>query len=348
MRAMMLIANRYEGTGGAAYGGMSEVHHLMDLHLDRKVVLKRVKKTADTSRLIDEQMSLLALRSKHVVELLDIVTYEVLGSEETGLILENISGSDLVEGTFTYGEEYLKTLWQIAAGLSDIHAAGIIHRDIKPHNIRCTDTGVIKIFDFGLSRREGIDNKTKSIIGTDGYMAPELFGSTTIGFSNSIDVFAFGQTALSLLEPIALRTSTDPTILCSVALSGADAGLKAVIGRCLSINPTDRPTMIEIRDLLAKLILFDKHKAAFYSGNNAYFLNAQKRSINLKTNAGNIAINYDGHRMVVTAINGNVSINRNMLSVGSEIASSGVIIFRPINGVPAFVAYDLSNPQVAV
>jgi serine/threonine protein kinase len=82
--------------------------------------------------------------------------------------------------------EFQKILWQIAAGLSDIHRAGVIHRDIKLQNIRRDKFGIIKIIDFGLAREVGVDDKTKSITGTIGYMAPELFGTSTISFSPAV------------------------------------------------------------------------------------------------------------------------------------------------------------------
>lgn len=59
----MLIANRYEPTGAMAWGGMAEVHTCEDKHLKRHVVLKRVKKAKDFSRLEDELKSLLRVRT---------------------------------------------------------------------------------------------------------------------------------------------------------------------------------------------------------------------------------------------------------------------------------------------
>lgn len=345
----MLIANRYEGTGNAAWGGMSEVHELIDLHLDREVVIKRMSQTADSSRLVDEQKALLTLRAKHVVELLDIVQYEFMGRQETGLVLEKIVGNDLQEGEFSsYDNAYLKTLWQIASGLADIHAAGVIHRDIKPGNVRRDHMGVIKIFDFGLSRQTGVDNKTRSIAGTDGYMAPELFGDRTLAFTNAIDVYAFGQTALSLIDSDSSST-TDIGQRCDNTLSQASSEMRGMVKRCFAPVPVDRPTMESIRDLVSSRLLYNQHRASFHNPPNLYQLNDAKLSISLKTNSGSISIGYDGYRMTVSGVSGNVSINNQRLSVGDEIVHSGVIIFRPDgNGYPAFVPYDLSNPQVAI
>jgi hypothetical protein len=73
----MLIAGRYEPTGAAAWGGMAEVHRFIDTHLGREIILKRLRNPADARRLLDEKKALLRLRSKHVVQLFDIVRYDI-------------------------------------------------------------------------------------------------------------------------------------------------------------------------------------------------------------------------------------------------------------------------------
>jgi serine/threonine protein kinase len=172
---MTLIADRYEPTGNAAWGGMGEVNECIDKNLSRKVMLKRVFKASDMPRLMDEQKALIKLRSKHVVQLLDVVKFDWNAQTITCLVLEYIDGQDLDKISFKPDLDYQKVLWQVASGLADIHAAGVIHRDIKPENIRRDKFGVVKIFDFGLAREVGKDDKTRSIAGTLGYMAPELF-----------------------------------------------------------------------------------------------------------------------------------------------------------------------------
>jgi len=57
----MLIAGRYEPTGAAAWGGMAEVHRMIDTHLDREIILKRLRNPADARRLVDEKKALLRL-----------------------------------------------------------------------------------------------------------------------------------------------------------------------------------------------------------------------------------------------------------------------------------------------
>jgi eukaryotic-like serine/threonine-protein kinase len=110
---MPLIANRYEPTGNATWGGMGELNECEDKNLARKVMLKRVFKPSDFSRLLDEQKALIKLRSKHVVQLLDVVTFRWKTTDITCLVLEFIDGTDLDQLSFEPDAGFHKLLWQI-------------------------------------------------------------------------------------------------------------------------------------------------------------------------------------------------------------------------------------------
>lgn len=343
----MLIANRYEATGGAFWGGMAEVHTFTDQHLNRPVMLKRIIKPEDVNRLLDEQKALLSVRSKHVVELLDIVEYDYAGTVEKGLILEYIDGHDLAEGSRVPDAVYTKVLWQIAAGLSDVHAAGVIHRDIKPANIRVDSAGIIKIIDFGLSRQVGIDDKTRSIIGSFGYMAPELQSSKPMSFTPAVDVYAFGATALSLIVPVARQVGATCPALASVVLAGADQRVIDIVAPCLEHDATKRPLITDVRDQLASLLLEGQHRA--WLNNNGALTEINNSSPTAKINAGvgSIEIQYTGTNFVVLAASGAVNINNMMVVPGQQVPSSCVIIFGNQGARSrAFVTFDASNPEV--
>ncbi len=302
----MIIANRYEPTGNASWGGMGEVHECIDNHLSRLVMLKRVKRTADARRLIDEQKALLKVRSKHVVQLLDIVQYDYEDQKETGLILEKIDGRNLVEGSLSYGKNYLETLWQIAAGLADIHHAGMIHRDIKPDNIRIDQSNVIKIIDFGLARESSVDAKTRSIVGTLGYMAPELRGTRTIAFTSAIDIYAFGWTAISLVKPLARISPDDRSTGLDDAVGGNDPQLRSLIERCISADPTLRPQAIEVRELIGRRLLHNKHRARLIDGPNVVELNARQSSASVRGTDGSLKVSYNGEAFVCRDVVGSI------------------------------------------
>lgn len=344
---MKIIADRYEPTGNASWGGSGELNECYDLNLSRKVMLKRVLKTADFSRLLDEQKALLKLRSKHVVQLLDVVRFPYAGTEITCLVLEYIDGTDLDKLKFAADADYQKLLWQIATGISEIHGAGVIHRDIKPQNIRRDHNGVVKIFDFGLARETGKDDKTRSISGTLGYMAPELFGTSTISFSSAVDVYAFGRTALSLLGhappndkplPVAPGTifSAHPTL---------NASICQVLERCLEHKPANRPSMRDVATTLGQDLLRDKHRARIIMNGTPHELNANIRSLRIKSGVGNVRIDYDGNEFVVSQVTGDVFINNQRVTAGTKMLAACVITIGS-GSSRAFVTFAVSNPEI--
>jgi serine/threonine protein kinase len=345
---MMLIADRYEPTGNASWGGMGEVNECTDNNLSRKVVLKRVHKASDMPRLLDEQKALLKLRSKHVIQLLDVVRFSWNGDEITCLVLEFIDGVDLSKLKFSPDHDFQKILWQIASGISDIHDAGVIHRDITPSNIRRDVHGVIKIFDFGLARETEKDDRTRSIIGTPGYMAPELFGSKTIPFSQAVDVFSFGTVALSLLgqQPSAGLPTKITSASVKKRFPQLDDESAKLIGGCLELAPSARPKMSEVASIIGRELLRDKHRARVVNGSNVQELHSQNRSINLQSAVGSLRIDYDGFKFVVTQVTGSVFINNSPVSVGDQMLSSCVITIGAAGANRGFVTFDVSNPEV--
>src|SRR5690606_38501991 len=106
---MTLIASRYRPEGGALSGGMSETFEFFDVRLKRRVILKRLQEGQESRRLMDEQKALLRVRSKHVVQLLDLVEGTFSNGKSACLVLEFIDGTDLREQEFQPDDEYLRT-----------------------------------------------------------------------------------------------------------------------------------------------------------------------------------------------------------------------------------------------
>ncbi len=330
---------------------MGDIYFCSDKHLQRDVVLKLLKDGEDERRLLDEQKALIQLRSKHVVQLFDVISVND-GRDKTALVLEYIDGENLEIGKYVPGESFLKILWQITCGLADIHAAGVIHRDIKPQNIRVDRGGVVKILDFGLARREGEDANTRSIIGTIGFMAPELWKGATISFDASIDVYAFGVTALALLKikPPREIFERPPVPVITGALSSLRGSLPdeivSMLEQCLSYKSDDRPSMRAVEEVLRQHLLKDKHRALVVMGGKAHELNATSRKMALKYGEiGSVEIEYDGFKFSVLAFSGVVSINNKSVSIGMGLPDCCVIAF---GAAPArkFVTFDVSNPEV--
>src|SRR6185312_10815437 len=102
-------------------------------------------------RLLDELAALSAIRSKHVVQVYDVV--RAADGSIKAVVEEYLSGDD-IEGKPAPKDTRttLDLLYPIAAGIADIHAHGRVHRDIKPGNMKRDADGCLKIFDFGLAK----------------------------------------------------------------------------------------------------------------------------------------------------------------------------------------------------
>lgn len=343
---------RYSLQESGISGGMGDILSCKDNHLDRKVIIKILKNNEEERRLLDEQKALLKLRSKHVVQLYDIIDIVVDGKTKKGLVLEFIDGADLEYKHQESIDERLKKLWQIACGLSDIHSAGIIHRDIKPNNIRLDENNIIKILDFGLARSSGKDALTHSVIGTLGYMAPELWKRSNISFDQSIDVYAFGVVVFDLFSiekpdelyehpPVPVRSST-----ISELAKVLPADLVGTLSSCLSHDRSSRPTMEHVKNKLAKHLLKNKHRALFVLNNKKYELNAKKNDVTVTWGGGGqMKIEYDGFDFKVASFSGDVTVNNQPVILNKIFPSCSVITL--INGGSrTFVTFDISRPEV--
>jgi serine/threonine protein kinase len=192
---------RYVPTGKKfSGGGTSDVIICDDGHLDRTVVVKALKPGVDQRRLLDELAALQAIRSKHVVQIYDIIRDE--SDTITAIVEEYLPGEDLTRSSVPATvDDFLAMLYPIAEGIADIHAHGRVHHDIKRGNMKYDAEGCLKIFDFGLSRDASKNASTLGLIGTRGFMAPELFrpgADGRVSFTPAVDVYAFGATCLAI------------------------------------------------------------------------------------------------------------------------------------------------------
>ncbi|WP_205957129.1 serine/threonine-protein kinase [Pantoea stewartii] len=346
------LPSRYISIDSGLGGGMGDVFKCQDTHLDRTVILKVLKEGGEERRLIDEQMALIKLRSKHVVQLFDFTEIEVDGTSRDALVLEFISGEEICHDASYNASYIMKLLWQVACGLADIHSASIIHRDIKPNNILIDENGVVKILDFGLARNEGDDALTKSIIGTPGYMAPELFRSGQISFDNKIDVYAFGVLAIDLLglnRPDELNYFPPSEVMTFPALySALPRTIADIIMACISIDKDKRPSMHDVKKSLEKILLQDKHNALIVMKGQQHKISSNSRKANITWGgSSSMTINYDGFSFLIESINGLAKVNNIRIVPGKILEGCSVITLeRTDSPVRTFVTFDISNPEV--
>lgn len=158
---------------------MSTVYVATDLRLDRDVALKvlhphLVNDGNFLDRLAREARAAAKLSHPHVVGVLD----QGHDGGTAYLVMEYIKGHTLRDVINAKGalspRLALALIDPVVEGLGAAHAAGLIHRDVKPENVLIADDGRIKIGDFGLARAVTTNTSTGALIGTVGYLSPEL------------------------------------------------------------------------------------------------------------------------------------------------------------------------------
>ncbi|KQQ89502.1 Stk1 family PASTA domain-containing Ser/Thr kinase [Arthrobacter sp. Leaf137] len=174
-----LVDNRYAIRSKLARGGMSTVYLAEDQRLERDVALKVLHPhfSADESflgRLGREAKAAAKLSHPHVVGVLD----QGNDGHTTYLVMEYIKGHTLRDVITDKGalppRLALALIDPVVEGLAAAHAAGFIHRDVKPENVLIADDGRIKVGDFGLARAVTTSTSSGALIGTVAYLSPEL------------------------------------------------------------------------------------------------------------------------------------------------------------------------------
>jgi eukaryotic-like serine/threonine-protein kinase len=176
-----LVAGRYQLRERIAAGGMGEVWRALDIVLDRPVAVKLLR--ADYAS-HGETLARFRAEARHAAALTHPGIAQVYDYGETGdghppyLVMELVDGPALT-GLLARGPldaaTTIDVIGQAAAALSAAHAAGLVHRDIKPGNLLISPGGQVKITDFGIAHAAGSAplTRTGTLVGTPAYLAPE-------------------------------------------------------------------------------------------------------------------------------------------------------------------------------
>ena len=354
----MQLPERYRQKESVTVGGMSDALICMDEPLERLVVIKSLKAGTDQRRLLDELSALQSIRSKHVVQIYDLIRDET--GRVAAIVEEYLSGVDLTEVPPPKGAgEFFKVAYPVARGIADIHEHGIIHRDIKRQNMKFDSEGCLKVFDFGLARTDTVDANTVGAIGTPGYMAPELFEATAGGkvhFTDAVDTYAFAATLLALTRgrlPKQMR-SMPPNIPCAKAdFKSLSCQLPEeicdILNSCLNVNPADRPPMSDVARLFELYMLKDQHRALLVSKGKVHVLDKANSAVSLNAEGrGSLSIRYDGLRFVTRNIQGAVAINNMAVKNDTVLPESCVIVLGDAELGPrrAMFTVDVAHPEV--
>jgi Tol biopolymer transport system component len=245
-------------------GGMGAVYRARDTRLQREVAIKvlpaqHTRVRSRRQRFLREAQAVSALAHPNIVTLHDV-------GESGGtcyLVMERVVGRTLEQAISRGGlrpSETLRLALQMADGLDKAHAAGILHRDLKPGNVMVTDDGVVKLLDFGLAKLvqpekppaneiDSTDTAAGAVLGTVAYMSPEQAQGLPLDARS--DIFSFGSVLYEMATGTrAFQGKTPSAVLAAVVaqeprpphelVAEIPRDLERIIQRCLRKDPERR------------------------------------------------------------------------------------------------------------
>jgi serine/threonine protein kinase len=268
-----LVAGRYRLQSQIGGGGMGAVWLARDELLGRQVAVKQVLSAPGVSAEESDQQRQRALREGRIAARLShphaISVYDVaLESGQPWLVMEYLPSRSLAAVLSEDGvlrvDQVAQVGAQVADALAATHAAGIVHRDVKPANILIGEggavEGLVKITDFGISHATGDVTLTQTgqITGTPAFLAPEVAQGHPM--TEASDVFSLGATLYTCLEGAPPFGMEDNALGMLHRVAGGNivpphrsGALTQPLQRILAADPADRPTMPEVRNELATL-----------------------------------------------------------------------------------------------
>jgi serine/threonine protein kinase/tetratricopeptide (TPR) repeat protein len=266
-------------------GGMGVVYKATDIRLGRSVAIKVLPTRFATDairlrRFAQESRTASSLNHPNIVTIYDIASLEDLEC----IVMEYVTGCTLADAIPPTGlpvETALDYGAQIASALAAAHAASILHRDLKPANVMVSESGLVKVLDFGLAKRisspAGDDSApiahniqgghlqtTQSaaglIVGTAAYMSPEQAQGQTVDARS--DIFSFGTVLYEMLTGRRAFTGESLAATLSAVLRDeppsvreinprVSADIDNLVQHCLHKDPADRaPTMQSVASSL--------------------------------------------------------------------------------------------------
>jgi eukaryotic-like serine/threonine-protein kinase len=263
------FAGRYKIVAILGRGGMGSVYRAHDVKSDLERALKVLHATVDDPSA--------AVRFKREIEILSRIDHPAVvrisdwgvAGDRMYFASELLDGEDLRQHLrrrmVLPPPEVAQVGARLAAALAVAHAHGVVHRDIKPHNVMVCNDGTLKLLDFGIARGKGIDMNTVTtsgvMVGTPEYMSPEQFGAGRVDARS--DIYSLGILLYELTSgevpfggdtPIALgiKHHTAQPAPIRGSQPNVPAWLERIILKCLEKDPANR--FLTAADLAAELL----------------------------------------------------------------------------------------------
>ena len=249
-----LLDNRYEIKEVIGIGGMAVVYKARCHRLNRLVAIKILKddysRDEDFRRRFHAESQAVAMLSHPNI----VSVYDVSSGEADYIVMELIDGISLkqymeMKGILNW-KETLHFGMQIAKALEHAHSRGIVHRDIKPHNVMVLKNGSVKVTDFGIARIMSKGNTlTKEALGSVHYISPEQAKGGRV--DNRSDLYSLGVVMYEMMTGRPPYDGESPVSVAIQHINGGAAapstlnpnipkGLEQIIMKGMGHEPADR------------------------------------------------------------------------------------------------------------
>ncbi len=250
----LVLRDRYEFVAELGHGGMSTVYLAKDLNLDSYWAVKQVKNNSSVEfEAFKKEVELLSTLSHpdipRIVDRIEI-------GDDYYVVMDFIDGTSLSKLVLATGPQPERLVVEWGKGLCDVleylHTVRdnpIIYRDLKPDNIMLTQSGRIKLIDFGIAKEIRHGEKLQGEnIGTKGYAAPEQYKGASNLLDERTDIYSFGATLFYLATgAVPQKPPKGVPPLRSVA-PGCSEGLEYIVAKCTADAPEDRyQSIAEVR-----------------------------------------------------------------------------------------------------
>ena len=250
-----LLDGRYEILEAIGNGGMAVVYKARCHRLNRLVAIKILKDELGKdeefrNRFHGESQAVAMLSHPNIMSVYDVSTHD----DADYIVMELIDGITLKQymekkGTLNW-KETLHFAMQIAKALEHAHSQGIVHRDIKPHNVMVLKNGSAKVTDFGIARLMSQSNTlTKEALGSVHYISPEQAKGGRV--DNRSDLYSLGVVMYEMMTgrapydgdtpvAVAIQHINGGATMPSVLNPNIPGGLEQIIMKCMATDPGQR------------------------------------------------------------------------------------------------------------
>ena len=250
-----LLDGRYEILEPIGFGGMAVVYKARCHRLNRLVAVKILKDELSQdeefrNRFHAESQAVAMLSHPNIMSVYDVSTHD----DADYIVMELIDGITLKQymekkGTLNW-KETLHFAMQIAKALEHAHGRGIVHRDIKPHNVMVLKNGSVKVTDFGIARLMSQSNTlTKEALGSVHYISPEQAKGGRV--DNRSDLYSLGVVMYEMMTgrapydgdtpvAVAIQHINGGATMPSVLNPNIPGGLEQIIVKCMATDPAQR------------------------------------------------------------------------------------------------------------